>query len=548
MLSNLVWGFVLSVLAVSVRASNYSCPTWFYYSNTTQRCECGFETDWLICDKQTMTVHVIIDFCVTYSGQEGLFYIGRSPRNNKFNNTNRMFSEHPTDPDQLEDKMCGPYNRKGLLCGECIDGYGPGVYTLDSKCADCSKFSTFSAIFLYLLVDLVPITLFFICVVMFHLNITAGPLLGYVLFCQEYSTFLGYYPMTYEYVLSHLSPGLAFLVQIWIVTIKFWNINYLKPVIPPFCISEKLKGIHVLVLNSLSTLYPVILVIASLVVIELHARKNSIIHVLLKPFSCILNTANIRAVTGSSVLSAYATFMFLSSTGNLFAFYALTRNIYVHRSIDGSVYKRVLFADPTIEFLSPTHVMFLVIPLVQCVFLVFIPSLLLIIYPTRVYRRMSEYLSARKRLAITAFVESLNSCFKDGLNGTRDYRVLAGVLFFAFPVCNNFVLIMEEILHGDYNINIFFFYFTSLLSLLVCYIRPFKSTVANMSVSFCFIMYGFLLICSYLWSNQLSVSTLALEVTFAVIVISVQIPVVVWALYKVCYALRRFFTTHFPAF
>ena len=52
--------------------------------------------------------------------------------------------------------MCGPYNRKGLLCGECIDGYGPGVYTLDSKCADCSKFST---ICLYLLVDIIPITL-----------------------------------------------------------------------------------------------------------------------------------------------------------------------------------------------------------------------------------------------------------------------------------------------------------------------------------------------------------------------------------------------------
>ena len=66
-------------------------------------------------------------------------------------------------------------------------------------------------------------------------------------------------------------------------------------------------------------------------------------------------------------------------------------------------------------------------------------------------------------------MESLNSCFKDGLNETQDYRALAGILFFAFPLCNNFVLVMEVILHGDYNINIFFFYFTSLLSLLVSY-------------------------------------------------------------------------------
>ena len=162
-----------------MRGSNYSCPTWFYYNTTTQRCECGgFQAEWVLCDQETMTAQLNREFCVTFSGQDGLFYVSYCPLNYQFNNTNRMFSELPTDPDQLEDMMCGPYNRKGFLCGECIDGYGHGVYTLDSKCVDCSKFSTLSAICLYLLVDIIPITLFFICVVMFRLNITTGPLLG----------------------------------------------------------------------------------------------------------------------------------------------------------------------------------------------------------------------------------------------------------------------------------------------------------------------------------------------------------------------------------
>ena len=545
MLSQFALSFVLSMVAVSVRASNYSCPTWFYYSNTTQRCECGFQTDWVICDQQTTTVQIISDFCVSYSGQDGLFYIGRSPQNNKFNNTNRMFSELPPDPDLLEDKMCGPYNRKGLLCGQCIDGYGPGIYTFNSKCVDCTQFSTLSAICLYLLVDIVPITLFFICVVTFRFNITAGPLLGYVLFCQILSVTIGYHPIIREYSFSHLSPVLVSLLRVWLVTFQFWNINYLKSVTPPFCTSEQLKGIHVLVLNSLSTLYPLILAIASFVIIELHARKNSTIHVLLKPFRYILKRTNIRPVTGDNVLSTYATFMFLSSTENLFAFDALTRNIYIHKSIDGSVYKRVLFTDPTTEFLSPTHIMFLMIPLVQCVFLVFIPSLLLIIYTTRVYRRISGFLSARKRLAVTAFVESLNSCFKDGLNGTRDYRALAGAIFFMFPLCKSYELVMGTILDNNYNMNIFSCYFTSLLSLLVSYARPLKSTIANMSVSFCTIMLGFVQIVVYLWYNQLSISTHTLEVAFALIGISVQVPVVAWALYKfACCAMRRVPTTY----
>ena len=79
--------------------------------------------------------------------------------------------------------MCGPYNRRGLLCGQCISGYGPGVNQFNLKCANCSNIPTVLAVGL---VELFPSTLFFICVIIFHINnnITAGPLLGYVLFCQ----------------------------------------------------------------------------------------------------------------------------------------------------------------------------------------------------------------------------------------------------------------------------------------------------------------------------------------------------------------------------
>ena len=46
------------------------------------------------------------------------------------NITNRLWSELPSDPDMLNATMCGPYNREGLLCGKCIDGYGLPVYSL----------------------------------------------------------------------------------------------------------------------------------------------------------------------------------------------------------------------------------------------------------------------------------------------------------------------------------------------------------------------------------------------------------------------------------
>ena len=121
----------LFVVHMSVSASNTSCPTWFYFNNTTQQCECGKQFGALLCNQQEKSVEIVHSYCVTYSGQEGLFYAGLCPFTPTKNSVNRLFSELPGDPDLLNDAMCGPYNRNGLLCGRCIDGYGPAVFSFD---------------------------------------------------------------------------------------------------------------------------------------------------------------------------------------------------------------------------------------------------------------------------------------------------------------------------------------------------------------------------------------------------------------------------------
>ena len=182
----LIWIIYCCVFLVlpAVSDSNYTCPTWFYFSNITQGCECGVSVEVVYCNQQAMEVMIWFDSCATFSGQEGVFYVGHCSYSYKFNHSNTLYSLLPSDPDMLNEAMCGPYNRKGLLCRECIDGYGPGVYTLDRKCVDCSKFSMSSAICLYLLVEFVPVLLFFLCVTVFRLDLTSGPMLGYVMFCQ----------------------------------------------------------------------------------------------------------------------------------------------------------------------------------------------------------------------------------------------------------------------------------------------------------------------------------------------------------------------------
>ena len=224
------WYCILAVYVYSssVSGSNTSCPTWFYYSNTTNQCECGATYSMeLNCNQEEMKAEIADGFCATSTGQEGLYYAGDCPFIHTENNTDRILSELPSDPDLLNDTMCGPYNRKGLLCGRCIDGYGPAVYSLDMKCANCSRLSTGYAISVYLLLEFIPITLFFIVIVIFRLNITAGPLLGYVLFCQVYVyNCTQEYLFIFMYIVSHVSVPLRVLLYSSLTLSDSWILQF----------------------------------------------------------------------------------------------------------------------------------------------------------------------------------------------------------------------------------------------------------------------------------------------------------------------------------
>ena len=79
------------------------------------------------------------NFCATSTEREGLYSAGKCPFILTENDTNRKL---PSDPNLLDKVTCAPYNRKGLLCGEYIDGYA--VFSPYKKCDNCPKLSMYS--------------------------------------------------------------------------------------------------------------------------------------------------------------------------------------------------------------------------------------------------------------------------------------------------------------------------------------------------------------------------------------------------------------------
>ena len=492
---------IVALSLVSVLATNTSCPTWFYYDNSTHQCQCGF---WLSCLSNT-EVEIADGFCATSAGEGDQYYIGDCPFRHTVNNTNRIYSEMPADPDLLDDVMCGPYNRKGLLCGRCIDGYGPTAHILDLRCANCSKLPEYYAIPLYLLLELLPITLLFICVTIFNFNITSGPLLGYIIFCQVCLLSISKNVYVYDYIISHVSTYLQVLFKVSVTLSQCWSFQYIiTNVIPPFCISEKLNDIDIQLLCLVPATYQIVLVIVTYILIELHARNFKVIQALWKPFSIILKKTNIKEVNGDAVIHAFASFIFLSNVSVYVTMGNVTAKIMIYRQ-DLSTYKHSVFFDPSLEWLSHKHIEYLSIGLIPFVFLTLFPSVFHIIYPTRIYGYISRCISARKRLAITTFAEALQVCFKDGLNGTRDYRALAGLItLFQIIYSLSRELILTRIGFSPAVSDSINYVVTCCI---ITYIQPCKSAIANVSLSFNLLLLGVLDMLRDWWFNYWALPT-----------------------------------------
>jgi hypothetical protein len=200
---------------------------------------------------------------------------------------------------------------------------------------------------------------------------------------------------------------------------------------------------------------------------------------------------------------------------------------------NGMFQKRVVYIDPSIEWPSHKAFLYLLIATAVVITVSVIPSILLCMYPTRVYSYLSRSLSARKRLAITAFAEALHSCFKDGLNGIRDYRALAGapllllLLQLLVTTClgNNI---------GNQSASSTVVVMWMMPVCVVSYIKPCKSSVANISLVFHMTLFGILL-CA---ANN---GTHTLELTFIATLLTPHILVALWAGYTLTkHTLTRF--------
>ena len=438
-LSFTIVALLLTVLKASVHAQDHNraapCPPG------KLRCDCGQWPQGVIqCHDQIASASLMINYCLTYNNLSQQFVLGRCPFNLLRKDLKHYFLPLPPNVDKLNNFMCGEeFNRAGDLCGECRQNYSHPVYFFEQgfRCIDCTTAIYTNNWALYLAVEFVPVTIFFIFILIFHIRITSAAVSGFVFFSQVYGVPIGIH-LAENLMASQM--GIHSTVQgsqIFYTLYSIWNLNFFHHLLPPFCLQDGMNSAQLMALEYVTAIFPLLTVVLVYTCIELHGRNCKLIVLLWGPFHFCIARFRRTWDLKTSAIGAFASFVVLSYTKFTFATYHLLFmwSLAGTWSVNGTMQAQdpnlyySLYYDATVNiFIQSSNIGYAVLAMFVFVTFVCTPPVFLLLYPTKPFLRCLNWCRVRGPV-IQAFVDAFQGDFKDGTNSTRDYRYFAGLYF-----------------------------------------------------------------------------------------------------------------------
>ena len=451
---------------VSFLIQDKRCPVLFHYDNETKQCEClssSFNTSETVITCINDRALLSYNFCLTYNEETSTLSVTFCTyfELHGHNIAEPGFISLPDNISELNDYMCGPMNRKGIVCSECIDGYGPSVTSPKFRCSDCTN--AWYGIPLYLVLELVPVTIFYLIMLIFQVNVTSAPMTSFIF----YSNII-LFSLNYNIVNQDQAQTFGTILAL---SYGIWSLDFFRYAIPPFCVSPKLKIIHALYLQSVCAIFPFVLITITWICIKLHSRDYKIVT---WPWQLlnrlIFKHLNVTWNSGRTVIDAFATFFLLSFSKITLMLLFPLGPLAIHSLNIVDLSPKVTihsYTEPSVNFVSKEHLPFAAVSIVLFLFGVLPPVVLIALYPIQAFRSLLfRCLPKRSIGPLNIFVEKFYSCYRDGLNGGRDMRSLASLYFI--------VLLLGYILRS---VGSTLFPITALFggcSLFIANIRPYK--------------------------------------------------------------------------
>ena len=495
-----------------------SCPTWFICSHTRSgKCQCGPNyNDGIKCDEKKMISAVLNCYCVTQVNNEtylGLcFYNCERPITDKAYQT---IYHDISNISKLNDYMCGRFNRIGIGCGECRPGMSPFALSYNLSCVKCP--SSHKNWWKFVFFGFMPLTVFYLFIVFFNINVTSSRLHGFILFSQGLTT-----PALLRILLLAIenTPITSKPVKLLEPFYSLWNLDPFRSLLPDICLN--VTTLEVFALDACIALYPLALILVSYCLIELYDRNVWCIVFIWKPFRLFFRYFHENWDIRTSVIDSFATFFLLSYVKILSTSTDMLLAAHVHTLHSNKTKYRLYYAG-NIEFLHRDHIPFAVLSLSMFTVFIAIPTLILICYPFRCFQKCLSYYQIRPHCLHT-FVDSFQGCYKDGTEpGTYNLRWLSSYEFvLRFGICLLFALTLSSM---------YFIYIVILLTstvIILINFQPYKNSVSQYTTIDASFLILLSLFSTTITGNNITDSTgqKYLNIFYALGIISCVIPII----------------------
>ena len=394
------------------------CPAWMYLDSTNS-CKCSDHFHRvLIC--HTNHVYIYNFYCI-YMNKINSTLIGSCPYGAGVN-LPRNNTELKNDYNIIQ---CGQLHRKGRLCGECEDNYSLPVYSYILGCVHCKSFKY--GWIKFITVAFLPLTVFYILVIIFRISATSSTMNGYVLTSQLIATpaFIQiFYTKNQVNAYYYVSYSTNLFVNLGIAVYTIWNLDFFRSFYSPICLHPHITYPQVLLLDYAVAVYPMLLIFITYLLVKMHDNYAFIVK-LWRPFHRCLVIFRKQWNIQSSLVNALATFIVLSYVKILNVSCQLLMPSHVYNTHSEIVNIAYLYYNGSITMTSKAYRPYLAIAVLMLLIFNVIPLLVLAVYPSRCFQRILNNFCCccqKYRMALQIFVDAFQGCYEDT---PHDYRYFA---------------------------------------------------------------------------------------------------------------------------
>ena len=449
------------IFAVSLTGSIATCPVWMLTKDNTSQCQCGDSLNGIVScegDADHHTLSLQSCYCMTYSEVANTTVVGSCLASCA---SDQMV--HTSNITELNKEQCGVFNREGQHCGRCTPNHGLPVYSYTIPCVRCNASDLASNIVKYLVVAYLPLTAFFVIVMLFKMSVTSNNAIVLVLFCQVITApiIVPVYTIT-SYYDSYPT------VKIFLSSIGIWNLDFFRSAYTPFCIHPKMDFIHVLVLDYLVGVYPLFLIFLTYIAVTLHDRYPLVVKMwrpVYRALMCIRQEWNIRG----SLIQAFASFFILSYVKILGVSLDILTPVSL-KTVEGKELPLYVYSDGDLLYFGREHLPYGILALAMLTVFNLFPLLLLCLYPCRWFRNSLSVCHINNHTLFT-YMDAFQGCYR---HSPRDCRYFAALYLFLRILCVCTFAIVR-----NYPFYFFVGLYYSIFTMAIVIFQPYKQNTHN---------------------------------------------------------------------